>query len=503
MVITIIYVCLILFLINKNSFFGLFDDKHISNKQLSLLFIVKLLAIPVFYYLFVKDGDGIKKLDAGKFFNDASMMNYMAFVNPAEYLRMLLGFQDESAGSWFYDHIFILTDNWDNGKMKDYFYNDNRMIIRLHSLVHFAAFGSYFVHALFCCFISFIGLFLIYKTYTEYFTGKAIGFMTLICLFPSLWLHSGGLLKEGWLLLIMGSALISLKKVILHHQYKYLPLLIISVLLSFILKPYVLLLLILLYVLFLFTDKFVAQRFRIITFSLLFVSGIMVTNAGSQMLRGRSLIEAALQREKEFSDVAEGGIFMLDKTKFIRLPYDHSQLLNSESRKGYYRLREGSRYYYWEHSHQKDTLFCNYNRDTLTEYRLMYEIPKAGSNIKVVVQGESFVLTMFRSFYYTLLYPFFVNAKGFMYILASLENLLLIFSLIFCLYHLLRFRSRKAVLVPIMFLTFAISLFLLVGITSPNSGAIMRYRSPAAIFILLSALYFMKPRILADSVHYK
>jgi hypothetical protein len=38
---------------------------------------------------------------------------------------------------------------------------------------------------------------------------------------------------------------------------------------------------------------------------------------------------------------------------------------------------------------------------------------------------------------------------------------------------------------------FALGLCLLIGLTTPNSGAIFRYRSPAVIFILLAALYYL------------
>jgi hypothetical protein len=43
----------------------------------------------------------------------------------------------------------------------------------------------------------------------------------------------------------------------------------------------------------------------------------------------------------------------------------------------------------------------------------------------------------------------------------------------------------------LIFVSFALAISLLTGITAPNSGAIFRYRAPAAVFIPLSALLFL------------
>jgi membrane-bound metal-dependent hydrolase YbcI (DUF457 family) len=76
--------------------------------------------------------------------------------------------------------------------------------------------------------------------------------------------------------------------------------------------------------------------------------------------------------------------------------------------------------------------------------------------------------------------------------MASFENLLLVISFVIITIGLIR--NKKDAFPVVLFLCFALGLCLLIGATTPNSGAIFRYRSPVVIFILASALYYYKPQ---------
>ena len=89
-----IYLLIFVVLIYSNGFFKLFKDEQISNKTFSLIFILKAMAVPAFYFLFVKLYGGIENFDAGKFYFDAKIMNHFAYQNFPEYLKMLFGLQD-------------------------------------------------------------------------------------------------------------------------------------------------------------------------------------------------------------------------------------------------------------------------------------------------------------------------------------------------------------------------------------------------------------------------
>jgi len=73
-------------------------------------------------------------------------------------------------------------------------------------------------------------------------------------------------------------------------------------------------------------------------------------------------------------------------------------------------------------------------------------------------------------------------------LLASFENVMIAVCLLIIFAGLIK--NRRNLFLPFVFLFFCISLCLLIGLTSPNSGAIFRYRSPAVIYLLFAALYY-------------
>jgi hypothetical protein len=489
LIIFLIYLLVITALIYYNGFFRLFNDADIGKRTFAGFFLLKALAVPVFYFLFLKVYGGIDDLDAGKFYHDARIMNSLAYIHPSGYLKMLLGLQDDSEGSSFYPFI-VLTNNWDNGQLKDFFYNDNRIIIRIHSLLHFIAFNQYSVHSLFACFFSFIGLKLIYSSFKELFKGKELFLLTIICFFPTLWLYTGSVLKEGWTVFFLGCILHYTKQAVTKGvSIKTMFILLFLLLISLLLKAYILF-----YGFVYFTAFFsfcfrFSGRYKGLIFLTCVLSVAVLFNFTAKLVKGESFVQAAVDREREFSDLAKGGIFLLDGSKYIRLPYDKKLIKPVEGRKNYFTVKKGATFIYWEHSHQKDTLTCVSNTDTLSQFFLHKELPTAGSNVNVIGRSDNIFVITGRALYFTIAYPFFFNAKGIMQLFASAENLILVLTLGVFLVGI--FRSAKDSFPPIAFLVFGLSLFLIVGITTPNSGAILRYRSPAAIFILLSALYYL------------
>ena len=160
LIIFTLYLVVILFLIYRNNFFGLFKDDAVNSKTFTFLFLLKALAIPAFYFVYKKMYGGLEKFDAGKFYADATVLNDYAKADFFGYIKVLFGLQDESPGTVFFKDYLIHTNNWDNGRLKDFLYNYNRIVIRVHSIIHFIAFNSYHVHALFS--FLFIVIYIVY-----------------------------------------------------------------------------------------------------------------------------------------------------------------------------------------------------------------------------------------------------------------------------------------------------------------------------------------------------
>ncbi len=481
-----VYLLLFTVLLYSTGFFGLFKDDLISGKYWSFLFLGKALAVPVFYLTYSKFYGGIEKFDTGKFYNDVVVLSDFARTDFGFFLKLLFGLQDDTPGSPEYFKAVQHTYNWDNGTLKDFLYNDNRVLIRIHLLLNFLTFGSYLTHALFNCFLSFVGILFLYKNFKEWFAGKELLFLLILCFFPSLWFYTGALLKEGPTLLVLGVSLYSAKQMITgKFTLKNSVILSLCVCLSCLLKPYVLVFGLLCFSLFFICLTFVKSKYRLV----LFLFAVLILGIGfnfmSLHVKGRSLSEAALQHHRRFVGMTKGGIFLSGNGKYLRLKNDTSQIIKVSSQKDKYKIREQVSYMYWKGSNRLDTFYCKTNLDTLSVYSLVYIIPESQSNVDIPL--DSPMNTIFGTLYYTLYYPDFFQAKNSLQRLASLENILVLFSLLLTIIGLLK--PSKDKFLPLVFLFFALSLCVLIGITAPNSGAIFRYRSPALIFILLSALY--------------
>jgi hypothetical protein len=192
--------------------------------------------------------------------------------------------------------------------------------------------------------------------------------------------------------------------------------------------------------------------------------------------------------------MSRGGIFLRKKPLFVRVDYDTSLVKRVPATDSLYTIRRGVRYNYWEDSHNKDTLVCLSNEDTTGIFELAYIIVPGRSNIPAAAYGKSPVRKIAAGLYFSLLHPFFFNARGLAGWIASLENLLLLCALLVVAWHYAR-RARRGFsgaahpLLPVAFLSFALCEFIVIGFTAPNVGAIIRYRAAAALFILLAALY--------------
>ena len=465
--------------------FGFFKDDRISQKKFALFFLIKLIAIPVMYLLYQQFYGGIENFDSGVFYRDSKLLNGLAWKSPLEFAKAILGLQDDHPGSPFFNEYIRSSSNWDNGRLRILFYNDNRVLIRLHSIIHFVAFNSYFVHAFFSCLFSYVGLVNIYKSLKTLFVGRETVLLAVLCFFPSLWLHTGALLKEGPAIFVLGGLLYELH--FLHKQtLRRLPLLLVYLFFALLLKPYLLLFAALCFALFFYFQNR-PYRFKSLWFLGLMICGLFIFDLTCRLRTQKSLYQIAAARQQVFSDAAKGGIFLLDSVRFIRLNYDSTLVCAVPEKPGYYRIRKGAAFMYWEHSHQQDTLFCQSNTDSVSIFQEAYRMPESRSNLSGSIKNTHAPGTILRSLYNALFYPFFFNARSVLHLLASFENLLILFALLVSVYGLIFGTGNK--FPAQVFLIFAMSECLLVAFTSPNAGAIFRYRAPAILFILLSALY--------------
>ncbi len=488
-----VYSLLIAVLIYTKAFFGLFKDDTISKKQYTLFFLAKALAVPVFYVLYEKYYGGINNLDAGKFFKDTQVLNGIAYDNFWEYIKIISGLQNETEGSYCYQNLLLKTQQWDNGLIRSFLFNDNRILIRVHSILHFISFNSYFVQALFCAFYSLIGVHLSYKALKNYFKNKAVLFVACFVFFPSFWLFTGALLKESITFLCIGLILFTWQKLSETKHIKFLVLALFLLFISILLKPYILLPIYFFFGLyFLLPSTFKFRTYFISIVSVVSI-GCVLLNFSLQQFKGKSIVDVFSSRQTQFNAVAQGGIFLANDSIFLRLENDSSLLTRIKStNENNLRINKGAAYTYWINNNNKDTLYCKYNLDTLSLYHDMFRITPSKSNLQIPIINNSyrrFFIYCPYALYYVCFYPFFFNAYGFLEYMVSFENLIFILALLLIERAFYKSENRKLLFTVLLCCGL---LFIIIGYTSPNLGAIVRYRCLLIPFIISLGLLYEK-----------
>lgn len=494
MILFTLYFLLVCYLIYRNNFFGIFSDSVLSKTFYLSAFVVKLSALAVFYIVYTKIYGSINYSDTYNFYHDSQIIYSVSEWNFKEFIKLIFGFQDDSEKSELFTKFIRFTSVWDEDK-QEFMYNDNRLMLRFHALLHFISNHNYYVHALFSSLLAFLGINWIYKAFRNLFQGKEIILFSVWLLFPGVWFWTSALFKEGPALFGIGLIFISIQRVISERKYsiKNSAMFLMAFLMAFTFKQYTLV------PVFCFSVLFCFIYYRLpllnnkgIVYCLAIVISLIIGNLTLKSIKDKTIIESLAERQTVFVDMSHGGIFLLDSTRFIRLPYDTTQIIKTRyvnSEEEYVKIKAGATFIFWEHTHQQDTLICDNNRDTISEYRLYYIVPKANATIDVKPLDKS-LIGLFKItpqvLMITLCRPLFFDARNAMDVLASLENLLILLSFALLIFY--KIRYRKGSIWILYWLSMVLVIVMIIGITSPNIGAIERYRALVMPFVVMSAL---------------
>ncbi|MBL0102990.1 MAG: hypothetical protein IPP51_04100 [Bacteroidetes bacterium] len=204
-ILTITYAVIFLFFIRKFSFFKV---EGISPKAPSAIFLIKIAAgicLGLIYTYYYTD---IKTTDTFKFFNDSKILYGSLKNSPWDFFRMISGYHADDADL---RHYYLQMDSWLNNNM---FVNDNRTIIRLNAFFCLFTIGHYYPNVVFLNFLSFSGLFCLYKVFISVLPERKKALLIFTFLFPSVLFWGSGLLKDGLLLFGLGLFLYQFHKLL-------------------------------------------------------------------------------------------------------------------------------------------------------------------------------------------------------------------------------------------------------------------------------------------------
>jgi hypothetical protein len=334
--------------------------------------------------------------------------------------------------------------------------------------------------------LGYIGIGLMYRSLKHFFISKELWLIGTFVFLPNLWLFSGALLKEPLVLLNLG-LIFCLTDQFFNTDYvavqKTIRLILIAMIIYY-LKPQITLTVFSLYFLYKLIETF-NLKYKTVWYMSSVIVTVVLINFSFLMFKNMSMFSFINKKQAEFYDVARGGIFLKDSTKFVRIENISGNTIPVDTLM-HYKIAANVPYYYWEDSHQKDTMFCASNKDTTTVYRFVYSMTpaKSGYSINNLKPDAGSMLTVFHGLIRALGFPF--NFKGLMSSVVSLEGLFLSFCLLLSLAGIF-FVKEKNILLVLLFSSFF--LLVLFGIATPNLGAIVRYRSVISPFIVLSLLY--------------
>ena len=168
--------------------------------MLPAAFLLKCAVGSFFLYLFIYHNPNNEiDNDARTFLFEGKVLNDVFYESTADYFRFLTGIGDTDELA---DKYMSEATHWTVGDQS--IINDNKNVIRLHSLIYFFSFGNPFVHLILFSLAGLAGLTLLFH-FLKKFSGmnKSILFWAIILL-PSALFWSSSVLKEPFSLLGIG-----------------------------------------------------------------------------------------------------------------------------------------------------------------------------------------------------------------------------------------------------------------------------------------------------------
>lgn len=498
---SLFYACLFIWIIFR---WRLFRCDGISKQSLSLLFVVKmavgiLLTLIYTYYYTVRE-----EADIFKFFDDSKYIFNALFVNPLHYLQLVFGINADAdylqtyvAGTKYWA---VQTDAYQEftGTLNANFFNAHRLITRFNAVVRIFSFGHYTVHVVFMCFLSLMGLTAMFKSFYPFLKEKRKGLLVAVFLLPAVLFWSSGVLKEGFIFLTLGFFIYAFFDLMQKPRISSLLVWVITGIFLTMLKYYLLAALILPMLAYAVV-KWKSIRYPGFTYLLIFIFSVILSFTFSKV-RNRFPGPLQMLADKQSEQIKEGfgGTYCISNdsiTKEIVFFYPDVKLNKTpvDTARRLFRPQAGiTAYRYSNGQLTGDSVLLT---DSLLNHTVFYEIssrPTAGSFISIPVlkpEIRSFLKALPQGLFNVFFRPHVFEINNVMSFPAAIENLLLMLAFIISLIFSSFSKLNKNLF---YFLLFSLlSLYIVVGITTPVLGNIVRYKAPFlpffAIVILLLA----------------
>lgn len=464
-------------------YFSVFQSDGLNNWSLPIGFILKVLVGFYFLYVYTKIyGNGALSADAGAFMRESAILNKVFYTSPIDYFKLLFGLGDQE---YLVLKYLGETSHWDAGAQS--IISDNRNILRVHSLIQFISRGHPSVHVVIFSFLSTIGIKLIYEAIAiKSLVRKEYIFWSLLLL-PSVIFWTSGILKESILFLGIGLFLKGLFRI--DNSWKRWAIFILGILLIFNFKPYVLFCAIPAILFFIIHRSMPKHKLMGSAGALMIITaGLFGT---SEFIRNKTA-EVFSRKQYDFVNVGQGGLHAYGDSCFYFFEAEQIPYLNIENdsvsinRKMTVKIiAPGS----------IDEPMSTELTPTVEKWFVYFRNDRSDGFIETTPIENSFtqlLLNIPQALKNSLLRPFINDPGSWLKFPATLEVILL-FS--FLIYALIKRRELDPVDQGLLwaFGIFVLCLSLTIGWVTPVLGAIVRYRIPAFIALLIIGLILIQP----------
>ena len=464
-----ILILLFLFWVNKKK-------TSLPNFTLPIAFIVKVGFGLFFLYVYTYHyGGGELTADAGRFFKESKTLFSVFHQSPTDFFKFIFGVNNDPQ---LIQHYLDSTSHWNGGDQL--LPNDSRNVIRINALLLFISNGEVLIHFLFFSLASFWGGFELFQWLKKKETRFPILLLFLLTLAPSIAFWSSSIIKEP--LMILGLCLVLRGIFDSLSPAKRIWRILIGICLTLMFKPYVgILLLVALVYYFLFSRLFRLQLLSFLTFIIFLIGLLYFTNS---LDRFTYIIS---NQQEDFMNVRDGGLYLDgDEEHFYYIYFENRN--HFEFKDGYAILKEPVGAYYMKKQE-------NYERFSMRldqvgrKYPIYLSMTKAGSGLEVTPIKDSFkqlVMNVPEALYHSFLQPIPNRKSSWLQYPAFFENILYIVLAIISFFIIPKRNSLNDRRIIATLLFFALSVGLIVGWTTPVSGAIVRYIIPAQVALLVA-----------------
>jgi len=489
---SIAYLLLFLWLISRLSFFRL---TGIPPVWISGVFVLKVVCGVVFWYVYTFYYKIRSEADIYKYFDDSEIMFDALRHHPADFLKMVFGF-DSTAH--FQDLYYSKMQVW-SPRFENSFNFENHTMVRLNALFRLFSCGYYQVHSVFINLLSFAGLTALYKTFEVYAERKKKLLFLSICLGPIVLFWGSGVIKESFILFAMGFAIYYLHQLLCpdktsSRKVKGLCYCLLSISFLFLLATIKLALAV--FVLMGCTAWYMSFKITIWPVVINFILVILLVFAGTVLLAGftsHDYFKTLVTKQSNYINISNGGVFLEGHGKIIFISYDKRKQVLEQITDSVYKLRRGSSYFYYNIPKWTDTIYVKGSEDTLYYHLYSMAVPvKQSIQIPILSASPlSFIKSAPTAFMNALTRPFIGESKNTLVLFMAIQNAIFLLLLLLSLF----FTNKVIFQEPAFWFCVLVvaGYYVLFGWLTPILGALMRYKTPVfPLFMIILVLLFDK-----------